>query len=124
MDVRSREDEIRGRLADITGPTPGAAETALLGRLIRSYLTKTPGAVDRLGELLRGGSPEEVRDQAHAMKGSAANLGADTLAAVLAEVEHSSRDGVIPGPDITIGRITAELCQVQALLEGIAADYQ
>jgi len=122
MEVRSRESEIRARLADIAGPQPGGPERALLGRLVRSYLGKTPGGVDRLGELLRGGAPEEVRDHAHALKGSAANLGADTLAAAFAEVEQSARDGLVPDPDLTLGRVCAELAQVQAILEALAAD--
>ena len=122
MEVRSRETEIRARLADIAGPRPGNAERALLGRLVRSYLGKTPGGVDLLGELLRGGTPEEVRDHAHSLKGSAANLGADTLAAAFAEVEQSARDGILPDADFTLGRVCGELTQVQAILEGLATE--
>lgn len=122
MEVRSREDEIRARLADIAGPQPGGPERALLGRLVRSYLGKTPAGVDRLGELLRGGTTEEVRDHAHSLKGSAANLGADTLAAAFAEVEHSAQDGILPDPDLTLGRVYAELTLVQAILEGLTTE--
>ena len=81
MDAHRREDEIRTRLADVTGPEPGGPERALVGRLIRSFLAKTPVGVDQLAELLRGGTTGEVRDHAHGLKGSASNLGADTLAA-------------------------------------------
>ena len=122
MDVHSREDEIRTRLADITGPDPAGPERALVGRLIRSYLAKTPGAVDQLGELLRGGTPEAVREHAHSLKGSAANLGADTLAGIFAEVEHAARDGVVPDADLILGRVGAELARVLAVLEELAAD--
>lgn len=122
MDAHSREDEIRARLADVTGPEPGGPERALVGRLIRSYLAKTPVGVDRLAELLRGGSPGEVRDHAHGLKGSASNLGADTLAAIFADVEHAARDGQVPDPDLTLGRVGAELAQVQAVLEKLAAE--
>jgi len=117
MDVDSREDEIRTRLADITGPEPGGPERALVGRLIRSFLAKTPVGVDRLAELLRGGAPGEVRDHAHGLKGSASNLGAGTLAAIFAEVEHAARDGRVPDADLTLGRIGAELARVQDVLE-------
>lgn len=122
MEVRSREDEIRAWLAAITGPEPGGPERAMLGRLVRSYLGKAPGGVDRLGELLRGGTPEEIRDHAHSLKGSAANLGADTLAAVFAEVEQSARDGIVADPDLTLGRVCAELAQVQSFLERLATE--
>ena len=120
---RSREDEVRDRLADIAGDDPGPAERALLGRLIRSYLAKTPGGVDRLAELLRGGDCASLREHAHALKGSAANIGAAGLASVFAEIEHAARDGGLPDPDLMLGRIAAEQAMVCAVLERIAASY-
>jgi len=118
---RSREDEVRDRLADIAGPDPGPAEQALIGRLIRSYLDKTPAAVDRLGELLRGGDTATLREHAHALKGSASNIGADRLSAVFAEVEQAAREGVVPDPDLTVGRIAGEQALVFPILEKLAA---
>ncbi|NMO56582.1 Hpt domain-containing protein [Actinoplanes sp. TBRC 11911] len=105
---RTREDEIRSRLDDIAGPDPGAAERALLARLLHSFTAKTPARVDHLGELLRGGDQDAVRDHAHGLKGSAANIGATTLAALFAEIEHAAREGVVPDPDSTFVRIRAE----------------
>jgi HPt (histidine-containing phosphotransfer) domain-containing protein len=124
MKLVDREAEIRARLGDITGPDPGADERALLGRLIRSYLSKTPTGVQRLGELLRGGDLDEVRDQAHSLKGSAANLGAHTLAAVFAEVEHGARDGVLADPDVILGRVGVELALVESVLTGLATEFE
>ena len=119
---RTREDEVRDRLADIAGPEPGPAERALMARLIRSFLARTPAAVERLGELLRGGDPTTLRDHAHALKGSAANIGAGTLSAIFAEVEHAARDGAVPDPDVTLGRVAAEQAIVFAILERHAAE--
>ena len=124
MDAHSREDEIRTRLADVTGPEPSGPERALVGRLIRSFLAKTPVGVDRLAELLRGGSPGEVRDHAHGLKGSASNLGADSLAAILADVEHAAGRGRMPDPDLTLGRLGAELAQVRAVLERLVGELE
>ncbi|GAA0487811.1 hypothetical protein Ade02nite_12020 [Paractinoplanes deccanensis] len=121
---RSREDEVRDRLRDIGGDDPGPAERALMSRLIRSFLAKTPGGVDRLGELLRGGDPAQVRDHAHTMKGSAANIGAGTLAGILAEVEDSAREGHVPDPDVTLGRVAAEQALASAVLERYAAELE
>jgi histidine phosphotransfer protein HptB len=123
MDAHRREDEIRARLADISGPQPSEPERALLGRLIRNFQAKTPGGVDQLGALLRSGSAGQVREQAHGLKGSASNLGAGTLAAIFAEVEHAARDGVVPDPDRTLARLGAELMQVHAVLEYLAAEF-
>jgi HPt (histidine-containing phosphotransfer) domain-containing protein len=124
MDAHSREDEIRTRLADITGPEPDGPERALVGGLIRSFLAKTPVGVDRLAELLRGGTPGEIRNHAHGLKGSASNLGADTLAAIFAEVEQAARAGKLPDPDLTVGLLGAELAQVRPVLERLAASLE
>ena len=121
MDIR--ETEIRARLSDITGPEPGDAERALIGRLVASYLAKTPPGVDRLGELLRGGDPGPVRDHAHSLKGSSANLGARRIAEIFAEVEETARGGVLPDPDSTLGRLGAEQALTLSVLEQVAADY-
>jgi histidine phosphotransfer protein HptB len=118
-----RQAEIRMRFADITGPDPGATELALLARLIRSFLGKTPPAVDRLGDLLRAGDPAEVREHAHSLKGSASNLGAGPLAALFAEVEQLAREGELADPEITCDRVTAELALVTGVMELLAAEF-
>ncbi|MFI5895103.1 Hpt domain-containing protein [Actinoplanes sp. NPDC051513] len=122
MDVRTREGEIRARLADIGGDDPGPEERALLTRLIRSFAAKTPGGVEQLGELLRGGDPPAVRDHAHGLKGSASNIGAGTLSEIFAEVEHAAGGGVIPDADLTLGRICAEQALVLGLLDDLAEE--
>lgn len=122
MKLRTREDEIRARLADIAGDDPGPSERALLTRLIRSFVGKTPDGVDRLAELLRGGDQAALRDHAHGMKGSASNIGADTLASVFAEVEHAARAGGVPDADLTLGRVAAEQALVMGVLEELARE--
>jgi HPt (histidine-containing phosphotransfer) domain-containing protein len=120
MSVRTREAEIRARLVDIGGDDPTPAERAMMARLIRSFVGKTPAGVERLGELLRGGDRSTLRDHAHGLKGSAANIGADTLAAIFAEVENTARDGGVPDADLTLGRVAAEQALVLGMLEELA----
>ena len=122
MDVTTREREIRARLADIGGDAPGPDERALLCRLLRSFAGKVPGGVDRLAELLRGGDPEQLRDHAHGLKGSASNIGAGTLSRILAEVEDAARDGVVPDADLTLGRIAAEQALVLAVIDDLTRE--
>jgi len=124
MEVSGREAEIRARLVDIGGDEPGVAERALLVRLIRSFAGKVPGSVDRLGELLRGGDPAAVRDHAHGLKGSASNIGADTLSGIFAEVERSAQDGAILDADMTLGRIFAEQALVLGVLDDLAREIE
>ena len=118
-----REAEIRERFADITGPDPGAAELALLARLIRSFLDKTPARVVRLGDLLRDGDPEDIREQAHSLKGSASNLGAGPLAAIFAGVEQLAREGGRADPDLLHDQVAAELTLVTGVMELLAAEF-
>jgi histidine phosphotransfer protein HptB len=124
MVAGSRKDEIRARMADIAGDDPGPGERALMARLIRSFAGKTPDGVARLAELLRGGDPRALREHAHGLKGSASNIGADSLARIFAEVEHGARDGRVPDAELTLGRIAAEQALLLGVLEEIAAEFE
>jgi HPt (histidine-containing phosphotransfer) domain-containing protein len=91
---------VRARLADLVEPAPSPAELALVLRLLRSFAAKAPLAADELVRLLHAGDPGPVRDHAHSLKGSAANIGAAELAAFCSQVEDAARAGVVndPGP--------------------------
>ncbi|WP_305786524.1 Hpt domain-containing protein [Symbioplanes lichenis] len=84
--IRARLDEI----GDWEEPGPGRA---LIVRMLRSYVTKTPPGMDRLDELAAQGDLDGVRDQAHALKGSATNLGVTALAELFARIEDEARAG-------------------------------
>ncbi|WP_306215759.1 Hpt domain-containing protein [Actinoplanes sp. RD1] len=90
--IRARLDEI----GDWEEPGPGRA---LIVRMLRSYVTKTPPGIDRLEELARQGDIDGVRDQAHALKGSATNLGVTALAGLFARIEDDARAGKPPAWD-------------------------
>jgi HPt (histidine-containing phosphotransfer) domain-containing protein len=87
---------IRARLDDLAGPDPSEEERALLARLVRSYAEKTPAGLAELAERVRQGDPGPVREQAHSLKGSASNIGADRFAAILAVIEDRAAAGAIP----------------------------
>jgi HPt (histidine-containing phosphotransfer) domain-containing protein len=91
MPYPGRLGQIRARLDDLAGPDPYEDEWALLARLLRSFTVKTGPAVDQLAAALRTGDAEDVRERAHGLKGSAANVGAGTLAALFAHLEHRAR---------------------------------
>jgi histidine phosphotransfer protein HptB len=110
-DIRARLDEI----GDWAEPGPGRA---LIVRLLRSYVTKTPPGIDRLEELARSGDVDGVRDQAHALKGSAANLGVTALATLFARIEDTARAGQVPALD----GIRAAYDEVAPVCTGLAAE--
>ncbi|MFI7599991.1 Hpt domain-containing protein [Actinoplanes sp. NPDC049681] len=115
---------IRARLLEITGPEPGAGECALLTRLLRSYVAKTPPALERLAAAMAAGDVAEVQDLAHALKGSAANIGAAVLTGLFAGLEDAARDGRLPDSRVTLDRIQDAYERVAPVCARIAGDLQ
>jgi histidine phosphotransfer protein HptB len=120
MQDSGRPAEIRARLDDIAGPDPYDDERELLARLIRSFTSKTGPAVDELAAALRDGAAADVRELAHGLKGSAANVGATTLAGIFADLEH--RAGARPDPATVLDAVRTELDVVVPLLSAVAAE--
>lgn len=114
--------DIRARLAEIGGDEPTGPERQLLARLLRSWITKTPAAVDRLAELVHDADLAAVRDQAHLLKGSAANLGITTLAGLFAGIEQEARAGRRPDPDTALAAVRREYARAERVCAGIAED--
>jgi HPt (histidine-containing phosphotransfer) domain-containing protein len=122
MPHSGRLAEIRARLDDIAGPDPFDDERELLARLIRSFTTRTGPAVEELAAALRQGAAADVRERAHGLTGSAANVGATALAGVFADLEHLAAAGVLPDPATVLDAIRTELDVVVPLLSAVAAE--
>jgi HPt (histidine-containing phosphotransfer) domain-containing protein len=122
MPQSGRLADIRARLDDIVGPDPYDDERELLARLIRSFTFKTLPAVDELATALQDGDAADVRERAHGLKGSAANVGAITLAGVFADLEHRARAGALPDPATWLDAVRTELDLVIPLLSAVAAE--
>ena len=122
MPQSGRLADIRARLDDIAGPDPYDDERELLARLIRSFTFKTGPAVDELAAALHDGDAADVRERAHGLKGSAANVGATTLAGVFAELEHRARAGALPDPATFLDAVRTELDLVVPLLSAVATE--
>ncbi|WP_169514508.1 CHASE3 domain-containing protein [Actinokineospora enzanensis] len=91
-----RATGILDRLHDISGPNPPEAERALLTRLLRSFTTRTPQALDRLTDASDAADTALVATEAHALRGAAGNIGAHALAARLTVVEDNAGAGRLP----------------------------
>ena len=69
-----------------------------MAEIMAEFLVGAPDQVARLNDALQAGDALEVRQQAHALKGSAANVGARALSQTAARVE---RGGMLEGvPDL------------------------
>lgn len=115
---------VRARLADLVEAEPSPAELALLLRLLSSFAAKAPAAADLLARLLHGGDPAQVRDQAHSLKGSSANIGATALAAFCATVEDRARAGVVTDPGAAADELRALVGDAVEAVRAVALEYE
>lgn len=116
----TREAALRERLLDIAGPDPGPAERALLVRLIESFLRKAPTMLDGLETILAAGDPAAACVAAHALRGSASNIGADGLALLAGALEDEIKAGRPPGRS-AVTALRAEADAIRPLLTAAAS---
>ncbi|WP_232050038.1 Hpt domain-containing protein [Actinoplanes sp. OR16] len=117
-----RVTAVRARLNDITDGDPGPGERALLARLLRSFAAKAPAAADELIDVLDGDTGV-LRERAHALKGSSANIGATALAAICAAVETDARAGNRPDP-ATAAHLRDEIAGMVRAVTEVADAYE
>ncbi|GIF05670.1 Hpt domain-containing protein [Actinoplanes siamensis] len=121
------EDErlaaVRARIAVIIEPDPTPDELALVLRMLRGFVARTPGAVDQMLDGFPGKDLGVLRDQAHALKGSAANIGATGLAGLCSALEDQARAGAIADPAGTAGRIRAEAAGAVEAVSTLAEEF-
>ncbi|HWS32917.1 MAG TPA: Hpt domain-containing protein [Actinoplanes sp.] len=115
---------VRARLTDLVEADPSPAELALVARLLNSFAAKAPASADLLVQLLRQGDAGPVREQAHSLKGSAANIGAMDLAALCAGVEDQARAGVVADPETTTAHLEREVGGAVRAVLVLAGEYE
>ena len=92
---------------------PGSTE--LVTRLVNSFLDSADGHLARVASALREGDAMAVAKTVHSLKSSAANLGAEALAACYRELEKCGREGRLEGAAVILEQARRE--QAQAMLE-------
>ncbi|MEU4562605.1 Hpt domain-containing protein [Actinoplanes sp. NPDC023936] len=122
-DHDARVAAVRARLDDVTGGEPGPDELDLLIRLLRAFAARAPELAGQLIDLLAADDLGQLRDLAHALKGSAANVGAAGLSALCAGVEQDARAGVRPEPASTARRLRTEVTAAQRAVTEVADGY-
>lgn len=71
-------------------------EAGTVARLVELFAAGAPARVDALEDAVAAGDLTEVERRAHALRGSAGNLGAFALADVLAIIERDAAGGRAP----------------------------
>ncbi len=88
----------------------------LVSQLIDDFLADESRLLTELREAVAAGDRETAERLAHSLKGSAATLGADRLAAVAHAAEIAFEAGELAGADARIEHLAEELARVEPLL--------
>ncbi len=71
-------------------------DAALVARMVQRFGGIAEATVADLAAAAEAGSPEDVAQYAHALRGSASNLGLDEVTAISTRVEAAAKEGVLP----------------------------
>ena len=87
-----------------------------LDRLIRMFLDDAPRHIAALEEAALAPDLEALREHAHSLKSSSANLGAMQLSAAAKRVELGARTGTLDRPAVEVARIAWEFKRARDVL--------
>ncbi|MDO9083888.1 MAG: Hpt domain-containing protein [Humidesulfovibrio sp.] len=87
-----------------------------LARLFEVFLADEPARIAALGEAVARGDLEQVRFQAHAIKGAAAVLGMERLCDAARALEHAAKDGGTDALAVQLARVQGEMGAVFAVM--------
>jgi PAS domain S-box-containing protein len=90
------------------------AQGDLVDGLVRMFLERTPARIERMARALSAGQHGFVELEAHSLKSSCRNLGADRMASCAADLEHAASDQL--GAEYLVARLSREFTTVATLL--------
>jgi signal transduction histidine kinase/CheY-like chemotaxis protein len=118
-------EQIEQRL-DLLRAAGAALDTTALAGLLRRLSANAPGHVEAIVQAVAVDDTGRLREEAHQLKGVAANLGARDLAAVCEQLETHGRAGDIEGAVVPLAALrpcaTALLAAVGDILAGLEPD--
>lgn len=85
--------------------------------LVQTYLTDAQTRIALLHELLAAQDLDEIRKNAHSLKGSSSNLGASLLTDLCFQVEQQSKENQAEGLDVLLKQVSEEFTLVKEALE-------
>ena len=84
-----------------------AGDTGVYLTLLRSYVTNTPGLLDKL-KIVSENTLSKYNISVHGLKGSSANIGAESIREAAFELEKLSKDGNLKGVWALNGKLIAD----------------
>jgi HPt (histidine-containing phosphotransfer) domain-containing protein len=112
--ILQRLDLLRG-----AGAALGPAE---LGGLLRRLCAHAPGHVEEIHQAVAVDDAERLREQAHQLKGVAANLGVQDLAEVCERLEQVARDGDLDAAIEPLAELRPSVRAMLTAVDAILAD--
>ena len=110
--------EAVGHLRDLAAHDPGG-----VADLVRVYLRDSRRRLDTAGAAADAGDLGAVAETAHSLRGSSANLGAQTIAELCAELDRACATGDLAAAKDILGRLELEFeTAAQALRAAFALD--
>jgi len=95
----------------------GQGASDLLIKVVTAYLDDTPRRLQQLREAISSLSAPAIREVAHSLKSSSANLGALNLSSLFKELEMMSRNNSLDKASELLSRIEKEYVAVEAALK-------
>jgi two-component system, sensor histidine kinase and response regulator len=106
------EDSVGRRLDELAGDR-SAAELALVGRLVTSFLARAPRLLADLSAAFSAGDVKGVEDGAHTLKGAAGNIGAVEVMRTCDRLEDDARARTLTSDSAElVKRLPGELAAV------------
>lgn len=88
-------------------------------RLIEVFFDDTPRLIAALESAALGPNLETLRDAAHTLKSSSANLGCMALSNAAKRVEVGARGGALERPAVAVALISNEFARARQALRGV-----
>lgn len=89
----------------------------LLTQVIELYLDDAPSRLGQIRRALSEGDAAQAEQLAHSIKGSSANIGAQVVVALAAEIEQDFAGGVLGRIDEKLDRLESEIDRACQALE-------
>lgn len=86
----------------------------LMRELLAALLEDTSRQIPALDRAIREGKARETARLAHYSKGACANVGANSTAAILQQIERKAAGGDLPACAESLGRLADELAKVRS----------
>ncbi|XQA77926.1 ATP-binding protein [Xanthomonas sacchari] len=98
--------------------------SASVAQIVELFLADAPLLIQRLEQAAATAQSDALREAAHTLKSSAANLGALALSAAALRIESGVRTGTLERPVVAVALVIAEFARARLALSGYRASVR